>query len=42
MHSLETNKVQTLAAQFADKAQLLVELNERAYAFRTGASARSR
>jgi translation initiation factor 3 subunit C len=27
---------QALAEQFADKASLLVELNERAYAFRTG------
>eukprot|EP00879_Flechtneria_rotunda_P010363 GHRR01010837.1.p1 GENE.GHRR01010837.1~~GHRR01010837.1.p1 ORF type:complete len:641 (+),score=259.16 GHRR01010837.1:1573-3495(+) len=36
MHSLEASKVQTLAAQFADKAQVMVELNERAYAFRTG------
>jgi len=36
MHSLEASKVQSLAAQFADKAQLMVELNERAYAFRTG------
>jgi translation initiation factor 3 subunit C len=36
MHSLEATKVQSLAAQFADKAQLMVELNERAYAFRTG------
>eukprot|EP00775_Hariotina_reticulata_P009995 gene9995-10150_t len=36
MHSLEASKVQSLASQFADKAQLMVELNERAYAFRTG------
>jgi len=36
MHNLEATKVQNLAAQFADKATLLVELNERAYAFRTG------
>jgi translation initiation factor 3 subunit C len=36
MHNLEASKVQNLATQFADKATLLVELNERAYAFRTG------
>jgi translation initiation factor 3 subunit C len=36
MHSLEATKVQSLSLQFADKAQILVELNERAYAFRTG------
>lgn len=36
MHSLEATKVQSLAAQFADKATIMVELNERAYAFRTG------
>lgn len=36
MHSLEATKVQSLAAQFADKAVIMVELNERAYAFRTG------
>lgn len=36
MHSLEASKVQSLASQFADKATILVELNERAYAFRTG------
>ena len=36
MHSLEATKVQSLALQFADKAQIIVELNERAYAFRTG------
>uniref|UniRef100_A0A383WAN8 Eukaryotic translation initiation factor 3 subunit C n=1 Tax=Tetradesmus obliquus TaxID=3088 RepID=A0A383WAN8_TETOB len=36
MHSIEATKVQSLAGQFADKATLMVELNERAYAFRTG------
>lgn len=36
MHAVEANAVQSLALQFADKAQLLVELNERAYAYRTG------
>jgi translation initiation factor 3 subunit C len=36
MHSLDANKVQQLALTFADKAQVLVELNESAYAYRTG------
>ena len=36
MHAAEPAPLQALAQQLADKAALMVELNERAYAFRTG------
>ncbi|MEW5305255.1 MAG: hypothetical protein WDW36_007810 [Sanguina aurantia] len=36
MHSLEASKLQQLALQMADKAAIIVDLNERALAYRTG------
>ena len=36
MHHEEATRLQTLAAQFADKASVLVDYNERALAMRTG------
>lgn len=36
MHSQEASRLQQLALQFADKAAVLVDLNERAWAYRTG------
>jgi hypothetical protein len=36
MHNMDASRLQELAVQFADKAMLLVDLNERALAYRTG------
>ena len=36
MHNLEATRLQQLALQFADKAAVVVDLNERALALRTG------
>ncbi|KAL6745259.1 eukaryotic translation initiation factor 3c [Haematococcus lacustris] len=36
MHSMDASRMQQLAVQFADKALVLVDLNERALAYRTG------
>lgn len=36
MHNQEVSRLQQLAQQFAEKASLLVEYNEKALAFRTG------
>jgi translation initiation factor 3 subunit C len=39
MHNMDASRLQELAVQFADKAMLLVDLNERALAYRTGEDA---
>mmetsp|Transcript_33430 Transcript_33430/g.84725 ORF Transcript_33430/g.84725 Transcript_33430/m.84725 type:complete len:947 (-) Transcript_33430:272-3112(-) len=36
MHNMDVSRMQQLALQFADKAAVLVDLNERALAYRTG------
>uniref|UniRef100_A0A061RZ06 Eukaryotic initiation factor n=1 Tax=Tetraselmis sp. GSL018 TaxID=582737 RepID=A0A061RZ06_9CHLO len=36
MHKVEASRLQTLAMAFADKASMIVDLNERALSFRTG------
>lgn len=36
MHKIEASRLQTLAMAFADKASMIVDLNERALSFRTG------
>lgn len=36
MHNLEASRLQQLAMQFADKAMVMIDLNERALAYRTG------
>ena len=36
MHNLDASRLQQLAVQFADKAMVMIDLNERALAYRTG------
>jgi len=36
MHNLDASRLQQLAVQFADKALVMIDLNERALAYRTG------
>lgn len=36
MHNMDATRMQQLAVQFADKAAVMVDLNERALAYRTG------